>query len=349
MYVGNLSNFFYKDKNWLFKQPKFSIQDNPIHNIIKIGKNYYTSDNLSGKLELIKSNTISQIINEQNNEKENNDFFPKILGNIKKNNSYNTNSETNYEKNSSNNQILSICSNIKEERSQSKDINVTKIENKLLNNSSANVDDNIIVDVKEKKPHDRKNNDRIIFKKKFKKNNTTPKDNKSIKRKIRKISDKRKKYIEDLKSTMTINDNSNNNTLIIMSKSIDNRNNKYKISVKDMKQVDLSKVFFPNDKSLKIKNGDSWYLKTLKNQVYKDRVFNDLKKKYQFYEDSFNKREDLEIPKLNFKKEMLLNKNIIFPTKETIYHKIFFNYIKKEKKDDKDNDKYPLIYNKKYY
>ena len=167
MYVGNLSNFFYKDKNWLFKQPKFSIQDNPIHNIIKIGKNYYTSDNLSGKLELIKSNTISQIINEQNNEKENNDFFPKILGNIKKNNSYNTNSETNYEKNSSNNQILSICSNIKEERSQSKDINVTKIENKLLNNSSANVDDNIIVDVKEKKPHDRKNNDRIIFQKKI--------------------------------------------------------------------------------------------------------------------------------------------------------------------------------------
>ena len=148
---------------------------------------------------------------------------------------------------------------------------------------------------------------------------------------------------------MTINDNSNINTLIVMNKSIDNKNNKYKISVKDMKQADLSKVFFPNDKSLKIKNDDSWHLKTLKNQVYKDRIFNDLKKKYQFYEDSYNKREDLEIPKLNFKKEMLLNKNIIFPAKESIYHKIFFNYINKQKKKDKDNDndRYPFIYNRK--
>lgn len=366
MYFGNLSNFFYKDKNWLFKQPKISIHDNKNHNIIKIGRKYYTLDNLTGKLKLIIINNVSKIINEESNEKKNNDFFPKIFRNYKinKNNcSYNTHSKTNYENNSSNNQLLSIYSSINEEKNKSKDINNTydyslsnKEELNLLNNSNINIkENNAIIEAQEKpkfefKKFDRINskfkNDLLRAKLNFKKNNTKAKDNKKMlsKRNIKKILDKRQKSLEGLKTAMTVNSNSNNNTLISINKSLNDKNNRRKISINDIKQLDYTKAFFPNDKSLKIKSDDSWLLKTIKNQIYKDRVFNNLKKQYQFYEDSNNKREHLEIPKFNFKKTMLLNKNVIFPSKESIYHKIYFDYVNKQRKNDKDNKiKYPFV------
>ena len=378
MYIGNLSNFFYKDKNWLYKQPKFSMDSNKNHNIIKIGKNYYTSDNLTGKLKLIKSNDISKINNEEKNEKENKDFFPETLINNqkKKNNSSYTynNTERNYE-NNSNNKILSLYSKIIDNKNKSKNyINTTynysttnKTEDNLLNNSNINKEENILSDEKEKKLFKVKTNE-IIFKNniiksrfksriKCKKNNTQEKGKKDYnrllsKRNLKKIIEKRQKSIEELKTTITTNNNSNNNININIGKPTNNhKNNKNKVTINDMKQFNFSKAFFPNDKSLRIQNDDSWYLKTIKNQLFKDRITNHLKKQYQFYEDSTNKREDLGIPKMNYKKTILLNKNVIFPAKELIYHKIYFEYVNKQKKNDKKNSnngfKFPLVENKK--
>ena len=147
MYIGNLSNFFYKDKSWLSKQPKISIDSNKINNILKIKKHYFTFDTLTGKLKLINSNKISQ-----QTLKENNDIFPEIKNNIQsnrnKNSSYNNsiNTETNYGNNSSINKFISLYYNKIDDKNKSNDnINNTnnfsksiKSENNLLNNSFSN-------------------------------------------------------------------------------------------------------------------------------------------------------------------------------------------------------------------
>ena len=132
-----------------------------------------------------------------------------------------------------------------------------------------------------------------------------------------------------------INNSFNNNKQIInnLDKKIDNK----KLTIYDIGELDLVRQLFPNYKSLKIKNDDSWYLKTIKNQLFKDKIYNKLKKQYQFYEDLNNKKEELKIPKINIKKTILLNKREIFPAKQLLAHKLYFDYIKKQKQKDNDS------------
>ena len=147
MYVGNLSNFFYKDKNWLSKQPKFSMDSNKINNILNIRRQYFTFDTLTGKLQSINYNKISQ-----QTLKENKNIFPEIKKNIQnnrnQNSSYNNsiNTEANYRNKSSNNKFISLYYNKIDGKNKSIDkINNTnnfsqsiKTENNLLINSFSN-------------------------------------------------------------------------------------------------------------------------------------------------------------------------------------------------------------------
>ena len=391
MYIGNLSNFFYKDKSWLSKQPKISIDSNKINNILKIKKHYFTFDTLTGKLKLINSNKISQ-----QTLKENNDIFPEIKNNIQsnrnKNSSYNNsiNTETNYGNNSSINKFISLYYNKIDDKNKSNDnINNTNIfsksiksENNLLNNSFSNskgqdnntkvlkkndnsnifqnkkIDSSFKIKIKNKKNlsisvvnrNDIKQS-QLKFEK-YKKNEEKKNfENKFLsKRNLKKFIEKRQKSIDEIKTNITSTNNSNNN----ISTSLTNKNNNshynnrynpniiYKNKKYNNNKYDLLKEIFPNYKSLKINDDDSWYLKSIKNQLFKDKIYYDLEKKYQFYEDLNNKRNIFKIPKLNVKKTIILNKHEIFPAKEPLHHKIYFDYVNKQR--TKDNHSYKVKY-----
>ena len=92
MYFGNVSDFFYKNKGWLFKQPKITLEDN--NNVIKIGKQYYFLNVSTGKFSLIKPkiSTIKieppsfekkfSILNKS--QKENKKYFQRTFNHTKK-------------------------------------------------------------------------------------------------------------------------------------------------------------------------------------------------------------------------------------------------------------------------
>ena len=69
MYFGNVSDFFYKNKQWLLKQPKISIGENN-NNVIKIGKQYYFLNVSTGKFALIKPKLTSIKIEPSSVEKK---------------------------------------------------------------------------------------------------------------------------------------------------------------------------------------------------------------------------------------------------------------------------------------
>lgn len=416
MYFGNLSNFFYKGKSWLYKQQKISIGSNKKNNILKIGKKYYIINSLTGSLKLIESSNNSQNTTQENNNKKENDNFPEIFSNkeiIRINNLFdnntnnnNNNLKTNFANNSSFNKKTSIYCKTYDGKNQSNKksniiYNYNKTESSLLKNSNQYSKENLIfnekgqsnninlfnnndnlnvssdicesplkLNIKYKKHNSiiiRHKKDIIKSKLKFqkykKKEEYKSTENKILsKRNLKKLLEKRQKSADE-KTNITTENNTNNNININeyeannINKSYNNNKfnckniNNNKLSIKDLNQFDLIKELFPNYKSLKIKKGDSWYLKTIKNQLFKDRISNNLKKQYQFYEDSENKRKSLEIPKINIKKNIFLNKFVIFPAKEPLHHKLYFEYVNKHKSKDNISYeiKYPILSNKKDY
>ena len=392
MYVGNLSNFFFKEKSWLSKQPKFSIDSNKvnINNILKIKNQYYTFDTMTGKLKKINSNKISHKTFKENYKEEKNGF-PEIKNNIQSNRNknpfYNSNinTETNFVNNSSINKFISLYHNKNDVKHKSKNYldntnnfyKSIKSENNFLNNSFSNSkeqDNNIKVfknndnnsNIYPNKKREssfkiinknKKNlsisiihrNDIIKSKLKLEKYKRDEEkkniENKILsKRKINKFIEKRQKSIDEIKTNLTSTNNSNKNININTSLT-NNINNSYcnNIYKSNNNRYDLLKELFPNYRSLKINNDDSWYLKSIKNQLFKDKINYDLRKRYQFYEDLDNKRIIFDIPKLNIKKTIILCKHEIFPAKEPLHHKIYFDYVNKQRK--KDNHSYEVKYN----
>ena len=151
MYIGNLSNFFYKDKEWLYKQPKFSVEENKLNNIFKIGKEYYTLNSKTGKFQLIKTANLTE-----NNKSSN--FADDINSNISKkskipiifsneliknrdlnSNYYENNSIINVRNNSFNDEKISLINKTFEEKNKINDnINIIsqfKDERNLLINN----------------------------------------------------------------------------------------------------------------------------------------------------------------------------------------------------------------------
>lgn len=402
MYIGNLSDFFYKNKSWLINQPKFSVESNKKNNtIMKIGKKYYNLNSVTGKLELIKTNNISpkniSILFDTNNsiskenKKDKKQYFPEIFNNIEK--KRNIKSQNNKSENANKNVINSLF----QENNKNKSIdNINKTynffsfeknESNLLNNSNTSrkeqtsTDNNDIINKlinikntnnKYNKSintnHTRQSSLKLNTESKFKnevikkiksenikylikyQKNKKSIDNKKIetkllsKRNIKKIIEKRQRDNDELKTNNTYTNTSNNNTNVNKSstyniKSTPNYYNrtinlKKQITPLNMNQKEFINKFFPNSDSLSIKKDDSWFLKTIKNQLFKDRTYTKLKKKFEFYQDSQNKRDIFIVPKINIKKTIMLSKKDIFPDKETVYRKLFFEYINKQKQTD---------------
>ena len=413
MYIGNLSDFFYKNKTWLSTQPKFYVESNKANTILKIGGKYYNFDSVTGKLELIKTNDDkkknSLVLNTNNNsisqenKKENN--FPAIFERIEKkrkskiqNTEYNnsifnpflSNGSYDFEStNKSNDNIKKgdnkfFCLDKKEQTSSvdnrskkkktmkmnytntytntyndngnfkiNKSINNSMnnkrqsfqlyTENKINNNNFIKKIKNLSIGNKKKYHH--------IYNKSY---DNKIKTNKKLlsKRNIKKLIEKRKKENDELKTNNTYvsnnTNNTNNNNINNDKSSISNINNislynnkamlKRKLPPFFVGPKEFANRFFPNSESLKIKKEDSWFLKTIKNQLFRDRIFDDLKNQFHFYQDSENKRQFFKIPKINIKNSIILSKKDIFPAKESVHHKIFFDYVHKHKKGDIKDD-----------
>ena len=113
----------------------------------------------------------------------------------------------------------------------------------------------------------------------------------------------------------------------------------------DLNEKEFIQKLFPNLQSLDINKNDSSYLRTIKDAVLKRRIFDDLNSKYKFYEDSNNKRDNNDIPKINFKNTIILNRKEIFPPTGPLHHKLFFNHVNRQRQNDNQlyDIGYPLI------
>jgi len=412
MYFGNVSDFFFKNKEWLIKQPKFQMGVNK-QNLIKIGKKYYSLNVTTGQLTLIqpKHTSLKKALSplEQNNstleENKKEDFehtkkddFPKISNiqlynrthtEIKERNKSNLDSEIamsyniNKEKNKSNvynnmnifssldkseNPFLgddtisnAICRNNTEESLLSKN-SKKKTSLKIKIKSNLNIEkalpklENDIIKHKLKiQTYKKLENDKMKEKRILSKNN------------IKKLLEKRQRSNEEIKSIITNYTNNKSNGTLTNNNCSGNFNNascnKYEgkniktLSLKKPEKLVLNfdfddnnpnqilKKIFPNKKSLDINKDDSSYLKIIKDQLFKDKIFKELKNRYRFYQDSDHKREVFKISKVNLKNSILLNRKEIFPPKETIQHKLFFNYVNKQRQSDNENYglDYPLL------
>lgn len=403
MYFGNVSDFFYKNKGWLVKQPKITLEDNN-NNVIKIGKQYVSLNVSTGKFSLIKPkiSTIKiepssfekkiSILNKS--QKENKKYFQRTFNHTKKTPNPRLKNILNVDLNSKNN--LTIKSKISNSYSSCDDKNKSnentnifssfdKSEKYLLKNEEINnyiYRKNTEESIKSKKRKRKRNsslklninselmnsiipkieNDEIKSKLKFKKleNDKNKQNNLLTKNNIKKLLEKKYKNKETFNSNITYVNCSNNRPNL--SKTLNN-SNKYKkinISIKtkkynikklstfsplDLNEKEFIQKLFPNLQSLDINKDDSSYLRTIKDAVLKRRIFDDLNSKYKFYEDSNNKRDNNDIPKINFKNTIILNRKEIFPPKGPLHHKLFFNHVNRQRQNDNQlyDIGYPLI------
>ena len=415
MYFGNVSDFFFKNKEWLIKQPKFQMGVNKA-NILKIGKKYYTLNVTTGQLTLIQPKLISHKkipssmeqnnSNLEENKKEDlthtkKDEFPKI-SNIQL---YNRTHTEIKERNKSNfDSEATMSYNINKEKNKSNEVyninnmnifsSLDKSENPLLGDDTINnaiyrnnTEDSLLNKNRKKNSSLKikiKSNLNIgnaltklendIIKHKFKIQSYKKLESDRMKEKrilsknnIKKLLEKRQRSNEEIKSIITNYTNNKSNGTLTNNNCSSNINNvscnKYEgnniktMSLKKPEKLVLNfdfddnnpnqilKKIFPNKQSLDINKDDSSYLKIIKDQLFKDRIFNELKNRYHFYQDSDHKRESFKISKVNLKNSIILNRKEIFPPKEKIQHKLFFNYINKQRQSDNENYglDYPLL------
>ena len=405
MYFGNVSNFFYKNKEWLLKQPKISLRENS-NNIIKIGKQYYTLNVSTGQFSLIKPKISSikmepssfekkiSILNKS--QKENMKDFQRTFNHTKKTPNprvKNTINIINADLNSINN--LTIKSKISNSYSSCDDKNKSnentnivstfdKSEKYLLKNQEINnyiYRRNTEESIKNKKRKSKRNsslklkinsefmnsiipkieNDEIKSKLKFKKlENEKIKQNSLLtKNNIKKLLEK-KNNKEEFNSNITYVNCSKNRPNLSKTLYNSNKYKKININIKikkynakkistfsplDLNEEEFINKLFPNLESLDINKDDSSYLRTIKDTILKRRIYDDLNSKYKFYQDSNNKRDNNDIPKINFKKTIILNRKEIFPPKVPLHHKLYFNHVNRQRQNDNklyDID-YPLI------
>ena len=402
MYFGNVSNFFYKNKEWLLKQPKISLRGKN-NNIIKIGKQYYSLNVSTGKFSLIKPKLSSikmdpspSSFEKNESQKENMKYIQRTFNHTTKTPNPRIKNIINTDLNLKNN--LSIKSKISNSDSSCDDKNKSnentnivssfdKSEKFLLKNQEINnyiYRRNTEESIKNKKRKSKRyssskfkinyefmnsiipkiENDEIKSKLKFEKlENEKIKQNSLTKNKIKKLFVK-KKNKEEFNSNITYV-NCSKNRPNLSKTTCDSNKSKYKkininINIKikknndkkistfsplDLNEEEFIKKLFPNLESLDINKDDSSYLRTIKDKILKRRIYDDLNTKYKFYQDSNNKRNNNDIPKINFKKTIILNRKEIFPPKVPLHHKLYFNHVNRQRQNDNklyDID-YPLI------
>ena len=403
MYFGNVSDFFYKNKNCLAKKTKIPLGENN-NSIIKIGKQHYLLNTSTGRFSLIKPKISSikmepssfekkiNILNKS--QKTNMKYFQRTFNHTKKTPNPRIKNIINSDLNSKNNitiksKISNSYTSCDDNNKSNDNINIIssfdKSEKYLLKNEEINNyiyrknNEESMINKKRKSKRNSSlklkinsefmngiipkiENDEIKNKLKFQKleNDKIKQNSLLTKNNIIKLLDKNYKSKEEYNSNITYVNYSNNRPNL--SKTINNSNKFKKININiKTKKYDVKKLstfspldldekefiskLFPSLQSLDINKDDSSYLRTIKDTLLKRRIYDDLNSKYQFYQDSNNKRDNYEIPKINFKNTIILNRKEVFPPKGPLHHKLYFNHVNRQRQNDNqlyDID-YPLI------
>ena len=304
MYFGTLSDFFYKGKNWLINQPRITKEKS--FQFIKLGGKIFKLNIYTGVLYEI--NTINKI-----NFIENTLRAKKIINDNLKLKKNNTNIKL-YLNNKKEKKNISSCEkNILSQSSLSKKIQKT-LNDKRNKSSNINNHFSLIPKNSYKKKMEKTFNLYLNHKYKLITNN-----NKNANKKLIRIE----KY--SFKGFDTNDKNS------LRCKSYNNTNLNIKKSINY--DSDLDNIFIQDDAD-EIKKGDNRLITKVKDQIFKDKMFRILRKKYNFYKD--NNKRFLSIPKLkldtarkiyidkknSISKKLYLNKTLRIKSKTQLENKI---------------------------
>ena len=297
MYIGNLADFFNKDKNWLINQPKITKENK--YQFLRIGGKIFKLNIYTGVLYEINNNN--------NNNQLNSTLHRKSI--IKDEN------KKKIEKN------ISILKN------KNKFQNILSNEKIILNNSS---------DKKNKKDLNNKRNKSSNIKSNFSltsRNNYKNKVDKSFNLYLNKKYalqgiTKRNKHKENFGKLNCLTFDINNKNRL--------RSKFYNFpNIKIKKSIDYdndSDNIFIQDDICEIKKDDNGIITKVKNQIFKDKMFRILRKKYNFFKE--DKNPLLKIPKLRLDTAQ----NIYIDKKKPIIKRLYLNKTARNKKIVIDNN-----------
>ena len=265
MYIGNLGDFFYRNRYWLINQPKIT-KENKYH-YMRIGGKIFKLNIYTGELfEVNKNNNKNLILNTLKTKMSNKD---EIITKEKNNTNINVYNKNNKEKKISSSKDKNIIEPYLEK----------KIKNKIFDKKrtkSLNINSNFSLTTRNF--YKKKDNILNIYLNK----NFASKGIKKINKK-RNILDKNNYFTFDINNNKFTNKFSNYNSL----------NNKKLLEFDN--DNDIDNIFIQED-ICEIKKQDNEIIKKVKNQLFKDRMFKIFQKKYNFFQE--NKNSVINIPKL---------------------------------------------------
>jgi hypothetical protein len=351
MYVGPLYDFFYKPKEWILQQPKFDYKND---NFMNINGKIYKFNALTG--DMILSNTIPKQTNFRKDSNKLKKYKSKkninIYSNkfVTKNNILSPNNSNNNEQ--SNQSPISID---KESNLDNSNKYLKTIENENNNKHRIPSKINNI-----KYLSNSKTIDKSIYSKTFNATNSymnslkiTKKYNSIMNEKNRQnktnayFNKKTRKYFKPsiafghkiLKPLSTENNIGNNK------KKNENKfkNTNYQNTLYLMYRQHSNNITgegTTNDKIYEKNNDDNIIFKEYRDQIFKERITNNLKKKYNFYVDDNNNETELKVPHITHK-NFYFYRGYSFSDKRKkipIHQKLFFKYINKYKSKEKKED-----------
>ena len=264
MYIGNLGDFFYKNRCWLVNQPKIT-KENKYHYMV-IGGKIFKLNIYSGELfEIKKSNNNSLNPNTLKSKNSNKNEINTKGKNSTDINFYNKN---NKEKKISTSEDKNIIESFLEK----------KIKNKIFpkkRSTSLNLNSNFSL------------TSRNLYKKKDNILNIYLNKNFAFKG-IKKRNKNLKSLGKNSNFTFDINFN---NILVSKSSNYNSLNNKKTLDYDN----ENDNIFIEED-IWEINKQDNEITKRVKNRIFKDKMFKIFQKKYKFYQE--NKNSLLNIPKL---------------------------------------------------
>jgi hypothetical protein len=351
MYVGPLYDFFYKPKEWILQQPKFDYKND---NFMNINGKIYKYNALTG--EMILSSTIpkqtnfrkdSNKLKKYKSKKNINIYSNKFLtkNNILSHNNSNNNEQSNQspisidkESNLDNsNKYLKTIENennnkhrIPSKINNIKYLSKSKTIDKSIYSKTFNSTNSYMNSLKITKKYNSIMNE----------NNIQNKTNAYFNKKTRKYYKPSIAFGHKILKPLSTENNIGNNK-----KKNENKfkNTNYQNTLYLMYRQHSNNITgegTTNDKIYEKNNDDNIIFKEYRDQIFKERITNNLKKKYNFYVDDNNNETELKVPHITHK-NFYFYRGYSFSDKRKkipIHQKLFFKYINKYKSKEKKED-----------
>ena len=346
MYVGTVYDFFYKPKNWIFQQPKFNQKKDNAY--ININGRIFSVNELTGEMTLCS--TIPKKINFPKSSEKPNKLKIKnklSINSIKKTLNDNTNYKDTFLNTENIKSISARDSKLEGILHSSKNLDIKNKKTITLENISTDKNNylkNII-----------SNNNKI---KKLSTNKSLDPNhyssniyNISTNSNSLKFSQIQNSLIkkEKLKTILYFNKTNKKyfkphiafGQKVLKSLSFGNKNKKHSNSNSKKKKNLLYLMYKQhknnisgegriNEKIYDKENDDNLIFKTYKDQIFKDKIINGLKRKYHFYVKDND--SEIKVPLITYKNNDFYRGYSFSDNKRVpIHHKLFFEYIKRDK------------------